>query len=379
MPFIVPLAVIAVIGSVQWFVRPVMFSFLLFSLVYWWALAWKERGVRIFYFSPIFFALWANLHPGFVIAGAVFAALFVSEFFEAEAEQKFKRLAMVLRVALLSAAATVLNPYGLALHKSIFALVGNDYFMSLNQEWHPPRLADSLFLPFFVLAAVVILGAALLRKYVRFSIFEWILLIVFFTLSLLQRRYIPFFAIVAAGPLFHIFYVVGSFLGQRFNFKLFGALDDWESSCHKFLYSKALVIALVICVVGLKRLPYRMPVDFPASYPAKAIEYLRSVGARGRIFHTPDWGGYLTWHLWPKQQAYIDDRNLLNGEVKYREFFVIYRAEAAWKRMLNERGFDWLLLEPEAPIAKAMEKEPFWRLVSEGPQYRLYQRALFTG
>jgi hypothetical protein len=99
---------------------------------------------RTLWLLPLF-ALWANMHGGFLAGFTILAATLLIETSLAvvavsvEGRQNTRsragHLTLLLGGALL---ATLLNPYGLSLYRWVFQLLGEPFFMDLHQEWKSP-------------------------------------------------------------------------------------------------------------------------------------------------------------------------------------------------------------------------------------------------
>ncbi|MCB0346205.1 MAG: hypothetical protein KDD66_13895, partial [Bdellovibrionales bacterium] len=196
--FVVALLVLLA-ASVQLFIRPVVFSFLLFALCYRIVRTWLEGRIWPGSFGilllPLIFALWANLHPAFPLGGLVLIAAVVQLLVEKEFA-KAKR-GIIIGMACLSA--TLINPYGLRLYTAGAGLVGDSYFMNLNVEWYSVDTHQLLFGGFAAIVFSVLILSSLVAA--RLMLFDRLLLLLFVVLAVVFRRYIPFCAIVAATPL----------------------------------------------------------------------------------------------------------------------------------------------------------------------------------
>ena len=265
-------------ASVQWFVRPVIFSFLFFSIVYQFCLKRlnADRIESIEYCGlPLLFLFWANLHGGFWL-GLFLVAMLSLEFLIRKNGQ-FGRALILFGMCL---AATLVNPWGIGLWKSTLGLALDSYFVRLNQEWLPPELLDAAFLPFTF--SVLLLAAGLALKGPKtLSRFDYFSLLPLLLLSFLHRRYLPFYAVTLAVPVMKIFPKVpeGRFRRIDLGFPLLTALV-WL-----FLFAG---------IVTTARMPFftSHTSDFPANYPAAEVALIENDPAP--VFHTPDVGGYIT-------------------------------------------------------------------------------------
>jgi hypothetical protein len=87
-----------------------------------------------------------------------------------------------------------------------------------------------------------------------------------------------------------------------------------------------------------------------------ADEWREEHGQRPRIFHSYDWGGYLTWHGWPKVLNWIDDRNEVQGKERVEEYFTILRTEPGWEEALA--GVDLVCVESGASLTYRLAERP---------------------
>jgi hypothetical protein len=101
----------------------------------------------------------------------------------------------------------------------------------------------------------------------------------------------------------------------------------------------------------------------PALIPADALDRVLEESRIGDpvVFHEYNWGGYLTWHGWPRFRTWIDDRNEVQGEAHIKEFFAIRDAEPGWEEKLN--GVEVVAVRPATPLAHRLATDAHWRLV----------------
>ena len=355
-------------GSLQWFLRPVLFSFFLFALTYS-RLVLMERSIvenkskssKIDYLLfPLIFLLWAKLHPAFIL-GLFLIVLFliglgidglIREKGEARAAQ-FKKGVYLLMLAIV---ATLLNPYGLELFKSIFALSQSNFFMNLNSEWYSSDLWIKVFLPFSI-SALLVFGLVLSKFGKGLSSFSYLLIAVFISLALYQRRIIPYYGVATSYPLALMLAALFSELRNSKNALLEALfrIEMRQVNYTKSFYTKLLVMIMMVSVLSLKTFPGKANADlgFSSIIDQQALALLEEKKS-GRIFHSPDLGGFLIWSLWPEKNASIDDRNILNGEEAYKKFFQINNLGRGWREALIKEGYSYLIISPTSALAIAL-------------------------
>jgi hypothetical protein len=347
--------------SIQLFIRPVMFSFLLFAvlllIVHRWNEDSKDRSFGLAATSATLFILWANLHPGFAVGLLVLGALVAQEFVKLLRRGEHRSLVAVLALAG-AAGATFVNPYGADLHRNIGFLVGNDFFLSLMAEWKSPDFQDATFSPFlFQLLALLLLG---MITRVRVSAFEGIVILVLSMLALESRRFIPFFAI-ASTPLL----VRGlDQLGREYVVRLLPSFRRWfspEESISRLPFPVGCVVLTIVLSLTVHGPIERSINGFSEWRPVAALQSIEADGGSGAIFHSPNHGGLITFSSYPVRRAWIDDRNELNGEEIYREYFELHGLRDGWREVLAKYQFEYLLLDLPSPLAVALRELGGWK------------------
>ncbi|MGQ9919413.1 MAG: hypothetical protein ACUVS7_18595, partial [Bryobacteraceae bacterium] len=192
-----PLAFLA-FGSVtlHLLARPHLFTLLLVPAVVWWIEADRRCPKRSIWLLVPLAALWANLHGGWLALIALLGL--ASTGAAAEAWQGGTRWHQARRyglLAVLSAAASLVNPYGWKLHAHIWQYLRADYILNMVGEFRAPSFRGEPMMHYEItlLAAVAACGVLLLqRQIVR------VLWILFWAHASLQSaRHIPLFAAVA--------------------------------------------------------------------------------------------------------------------------------------------------------------------------------------
>lgn len=377
------LLVVLLTASIQWFLRPVILSFLCFAIVYricyqQWNTEPDDSYHRL-YFLPPLFLVWANLHPAFVLGFALLAAFgaasVLSMLSSSSAEQRRPKveLAHLGLVGFVSLGATLVNPYMGRLHSSIFSLVGSEYFMNLNREWLPPDFSNPVFWP-FALLVLILLASLLGAARTRVTLFEYLVLAGLAYMSFQQRRYIPFFALASCVPVVKVL----DQLLTRFELPPLLKLRKREGESTHFFWS-ALLWFLTLAAVAIApsaAFPAGGKIDLSRVQPTAAVAVLQKAKNRfsGRVFASPDLGGYLIWKTWPEKHIYIDDRNVLNGEARYLEYFSALSAEPDGLNAIAENSFEWILIHPSSPLAVHLRSQGQWSVAFEENRSILFQR-----
>ena len=108
------------------------------------------------------------------------------------------RAPMFLLVGCLSA--TLINPYGLELHRSILDLGQSDFFMRLHEEWLSPNFKESSGRIFLLMLGLVFTPPFFGLRF-NWGIFTSLLVVIFSCLSLKAVRFLPYTGIVFSAAI----------------------------------------------------------------------------------------------------------------------------------------------------------------------------------
>jgi hypothetical protein len=252
--------------------------------------------------------------------------------------------------ALACLAATLVNPYGIQLHRHIV-----EYLLSprtvtaqvaewLSPDFHNPRLHwFELLLP---LAA-----AAGLWHGLRARLAWCALTLGWMHFALVSARNAPLFAIVCAAPVARLVehLIQRCVLGERFRVAEASIVCSTVGTLTCSVLAGGLVIA-VCCqrVLGLG----------PASsVPVEAVAHLPP----GRLFTTDQWADYVIYAK-PGRLVFFDCRNDLYGPTFVNEYLTVIRAEPGWQQVAAEYALTVALVPVDSPISSALLASTGWRL-----------------
>lgn len=316
-------------------------------------------------------AVWANSHSGFVLGLALFGLFLAGELIGSAFGRRQRssanpaldpRQLRVLAVTLVGlVAASLANPNGFRALLYPLEIVRTRTFSGAIMELQTPLLPVFRNSDFFValvgLVAVGILSFILAR---RFDLTRTLLFAFFGALGLIALRNVPAFALVAVP-------VVGANLQQR----LPERLPRWLLSLPAALCLALGVLVLLrgVHLPGGSRRP-GLGVE-PGLYPVRAGEFVARNLARGEVFNTMEFGGWLIWDWYPERRVFIDGRLDVYG----REFYERY-AEAIWsgpafRHVVSDYNITCFLLSrpPELTdrtrgyLGRTLALHPDWKLV----------------
>jgi hypothetical protein len=344
--------VAAVVGAVHWLARPHIFT-LLGAIATLWLL---ERGGRRTPWAFLaLFAVWANLHGGFLY-GLLLIALYVAgDLLElpqttdrGRARAELRRHAWSLVGAL---AGTLLNPSGGRLLGHVTGYLGQSYLLDSTAEYQSP---DFHLLYGRVFLAVLCGVIALLALAGHRPSFPRLLTILANTaFALTSLRNIPLFGVVAL-PL------AALHLSERPPFRLWPS--GLEATFREAGSQAAVGVWSLLGVVALTASAFggMLSSGFdPRVFPVEAIARARSARLPGNLFNEFAWGGYVLY-AWPEQRVFIDGQTDFYGETLTREYADLRAARGEWEARLNERAINLIVLPPDAPLVGRLSHASGW-------------------
>lgn len=257
--------------------------------------------------------------------------------------------------------ATFINPNGLELHRSIFALGSDPFFMRYHEEWLPPEPLRGVGLTLTLTTLLAGLAFLTERSPRSWGTFEILVVTVFAVLAYDSIRMVPFFGIVVAAPLARSLAnrrVIGE--GTR---GIIGELRRaWLALSHRELSGArgvvvAILASIILLVDPLVRghvVLFRGPFGPPANrFPEGAVATLTPLASPERrliVVAPPHWGGFIAWRGEPFMRPMIDDRNTLLGASFYREFIDALRPAGQWREYLDRHRATHLIWPTTDPL-----------------------------
>lgn len=360
-------------GQVHMIVRPVIFSLALFPIVLRRAVAlmsrdrvsWEGFGKECLALIPLFVG-WANLHPAFVyglLVIAICAAVKVGQEIRSA-----MRLALLLIACI---AATSVNPYGFALHRSVFELGGSGYLRSMTTEWYPVDLASPEGILLLVLSGVPMCALIVSREVRRHvGVFEVIIAGVFVAQALWAVRVVPF-ASFACLPLWASclgsLRVVPNVSCAALTSRVLSRVSERES----LLIAPGFIASCLLAGLGayvIVSFPGRvLPHELGSPYERRLTKIFEQSVPReetGVILASLNWGGAITRALGDRFKPVLDDRTVLVGEDLYRAYGESLHNLTVFQELARVFGVTHTIL----PLGTSLERE----LASSAEWKRVY-------
>lgn len=396
-------------SMIHFLARPHVVSWL-FTVTWFWILQSSEkeclrsdwdssnlttiaRGrIWLLYFLPLLMLVWVNVHGGFLIGFVLLAIYWISAAWEwlrlmlkltedrfEEALRKIRTARRIWHLTLagtLSAAATLLNPYGLKLHLHIYHYLSNRFLMDRIDEFQSPNfhyVAQKCFAGLLLLTLVALVAKEHQPR--KLSATTQGLLILFSVYSgLYSSRNIPvssLLLILVIGPWL-------SFAGERVAeshritarskavpyAQFLRRMEAIELSLRGHLWAVAAIVFTCWVVAhggnfGAARL---MDAHFDSKRdPVSAVDYLERQGVGGPVLSPDYWGGYLIYRLYPKAKVVIDDRHDFYGEEFLKSYLKMMHVEPSWEDFLKEHPAQVLLVPKNSALANILGETAAWQ------------------
>jgi len=339
-----------------WGPRPQIISFLRVAVLDRWLAEGKAAAPRRAWLPVLLFALWSNLHGGwiwgFLLLAAHIAGRLVEFIFEASRAKQaliWREIKGVSGWSLLAGLAVGLNPNGPAIWKLPFQQVS----VSLQiQEWLSPDFHRLDFHPLLWMIFLLMITAAVVRRSPDWP--QLIKVIGFAYLTFVAQRNIALFAIVAAPLLVEWMTPALETLWDR-SIKTRAARVPELDPRLTTVMNAVILTVLAVAAVGKLFLISR-PAQVYEHYPVAAVEWIRSNRPNGYLFNSYNWGGFLLWKL-PGYPVFIDGRADLYGSKLIDQWHAVVRGQENASGILDEWQINTVLLEPDWPIARIL---PAW-------------------
>lgn len=365
-----PLAMaVAVLTAAHWSARPHLFSLVgLAALLCVGTSRWRWRAPAV----GLLFALWANLHPGFLYGLAVYAAYLAGDAIDRRDRGASRSNALA---GIAAAAGTLVNPLGWELHAAILHHLADRRAFAMVDEFLPPSPATvhgALFLASLALLLALVVRARRPPPW-RGSL----PLALAVAAALVAARNVPLYAVfafpLAARPLLAAAADAPRSFAPELRARL--VADEARATTRRWVGGAAAALALAAAVSARTEVRLLPDAFSPAAFPVEAVSAARAAGLTGtRIFHEYTWGGYLLY-AWPGQPIYIDGMANLFGSDLMEEYRALYEAAPGWERTLEGRQIGAVLVSPASPLAAAIRRSAgAWTVAHESDVAVLFTR-----
>jgi hypothetical protein len=342
------------------YVRPQLFSLVAFTIVLT-CLTRARRGSQYWLLLlPPVFAVWANLHGGWLVGGGIFAL-----WTAVTALAGNRRHALWCTVAGgVSLAATLLTPYGVELWALLRDSVGLQRADIV--EWQPVYvLGWQSWVP-WVVTAVVGLTGIVVRDREHRGAERVVCLIALGAASVMVARLQAFFAL---GALF----LVGPAVTRAYQAARAIEVTPAVRPASRVMAAFALAITAAALIITTTNLTH-LRIDPRWTPEPGAVSFLNAQPAGRRVLIWFDWGGYALWHLAPRMRISMDGRRetVYSPDLQDRHLRFYFDAPGG-SSLPTDLAADYVWIPRTLPAVHRLDANG-WRRLYEGEQSVIFGR-----
>jgi hypothetical protein len=113
----------------------------------------------------------------------------------------------------------------------------------------------------------------------------------------------------------------------------------------------ALTLPLAAPLVALNT-PTSFGVGFERHFPEPAVRWVESHDVQGRMWNFMDWGGYLSFRLYPRHLVFVDGRSgWVHDPAMLQRYWASLKDDVAFRSLVSDLSLEWA-------ITRAGEREP---------------------
>jgi len=325
----------------------------LLALLQWFR---RTRSHRPLVGAAMLVVLWANFHPGVLVAPVVAGAFLFGCNLPGGAKPRRVGWSNVILVPALLAAAVLLNPFGWGLYQ-VPSRIGRalEGLPVVNPEWQRAWEAPQ---PALILGVVGILAlvAYTFARTRRIDPATGLTTLVLAGLAVSGVRHQGLFFL---GSAFLAAEALADLQKDETEPKIF--FRRWGSA----LAAATCLLAALWCLwpppsgpLRPRQGPYSSGLGVqPGRFPVKAVDAIRQWPEVGHLYNDVAFGGYLLWRLYPPRQVFLDGRNEVNPSL-LREVALSRSDSRSWSALLERYGVDGALVRYDDRLRKVLIPGP---------------------
>lgn len=354
-------ALAAVLTGPHWIARPHLMTFLALPTLLLILDRWGKRPLPL----ALLFALWANLHPGFLYGLVILAVLAAGDVLEAWIARRRPGAELGRGVLALGAAAagSLANPFGWSVHTHALEHAADTEFVQAVQEFLPLDPVSGYGVLFMTVVGLVVLGLSAQRERVHLGALGVFLAGVFG--AVVAQRNAPLLAVAGLPVIARELTPVVKALPEVFlgRMRLEFTRSDGRSGRVSMLAGGVLAL---MAVVGGRIGPVTLIPDTFSDefFPVHAVERGAQLGLTGRVLSEYEWGGYLLF-AWDGQRVFVDSMADFYGRELVFRFGAMRDAAPGWEDDMAAYDISVVLMQPTRPLVARLREDPAWLVLYE--------------
>ena len=342
----VALLISALVAAQLLGVRGQVISLLGAALVLNLVMRWRRGSDGVLFALPVIFAVWANMHAGFVIGlGIAVVALVTIGGIDRRSRLMFGGAIVA------SILATLVNPAGPGLWSYVGATFTDPTITGVVTEWQSPDFHD-VWLRLFEAEAILLVVAWVLAP--RADLFDLVLAGGAFAASLQAQRNVSLFALIAVPQL--AVYGERAWTAHRSRLQGLPRLARWRRPPSWF---GGALIAVVVVGTALAIVP-QLSADSAARYeaihePKAAADYAATHLAGHRLYSIDTWGGYLAGRFPVGRVVFVYDETAVFGTGALQQYLDIHDLAPDWSTVIADNGIADAIVPAGAQEVSALQ------------------------
>ena len=350
--------------DMHWLARPHLLSWIFLLLTVRFAIRPRFTPAALTTIAGLS-CLWANLHASFLMAPAILllyaaGAALPSLLFSGDPAESRSHMRGFLFAAAAALGGTLLNPYGIALHRHVILYLTDGALLDRVGEFQSFNfhLAGSG----QILLALGLAAVGGVLSLARKELGSFLLICFLFACALRSARGLPLLALLAL-PLANgaITQSLRSANGLRTSFRSFlesslrysDGLRAIDRRSNGFVWVPLL---LLIAAFGLRQPAVAANTGFPpAEFPVAAASAIAKLPTEARLLASDKFGGYLIYRFAGSRKVFFDGRSDLYGAQFLKDYANLTQLRPGWRITLDRYRFTHALLPTDAPLIEALE------------------------
>jgi hypothetical protein len=337
-------------------VRPKMFSVFFLAALLNVLGRFRDRPIRVWLWLPVIFALWVNIHGGWIVGAGVLAVFTACSLFDATFVPSQRRHLVAASVA--AGLATLCNPYGPRMLTFLVETVRPDRADIV--EWLPVTRLPAIAVILWLVPTAVAL-VAVWRHRAVLPVSSMAIVVMLGIASFRVARIVSLYAVAVGfllAPYARSNAIVLTQLPRR-------TVREWRA---------AAIVYLSIVGFSVALLGRRVTMDGSWLPEPEAAAYVSTHQLRGNMFTWFNYGQYAIWHFWPAIRVSMDGRRetVFTDELRAAHRRVYDNAPEAVDEM-RRLNPDYVWLPVDLPVIKRLEAAG-WVPLFRGPRSTILGR-----
>lgn len=212
-----------------------------------------------------------------------------------------------------------------------------------------------------VLLGLIVISIFLLAiKKEKLSSGQGLLLAGFTAMSLIAFRNVHLYGIVAPFVLSATLSISNDI---PFLFRLENSLGRIESQIKGVFWviASTVIFSILILTSTIADKLYQFDSEV---FPVEAVKWLQENPQEGKMFNYLNWGGYITFNLYPEQLAFVDSVADVTGEVTM-EYETVIELLPGWEGIFQQYDIQWVIIPPDSPLSDTLIGKSHWKILYE--------------